>query len=72
MKQLYSVQVLGESMSHFTGHYSEDEIEVIMKFLNDMDEHDVPYYDIPCITFTKDGKEISREDYWEEGNRIVV
>jgi hypothetical protein len=55
--------VFGESESRFEGHYSEEEIKTIFKFIYDMDIHDIPSYDVPCIEFEKDGKIFSVEDY---------
>ena len=53
MKELYRVKVLGESYSEFKEYYSEEEIEIIQKFLDDTYKHHVPNYDIPCIEFEK-------------------
>lgn len=54
MKELYRVKVLGESYSEFKEYYSEEEIEIIQKFLlYDTSKHNVPNYDIPCIEFEK-------------------
>lgn len=64
MKELYLVNVLGESESRFEEYYSEEEIKTIFKFIHDMDIHDVPSYDVPLIEFEKDGKRISVEDYF--------
>lgn len=66
MKELYNVAIFGDSESRFEGHYSKEEIDVIMKFLVDMDKNGVPHYDIPCVEFEKDGKIINTEDYDEE------
>ena len=66
MKELYLVNVLGESESHFEEHYSEEEIKVIEKFFNDMSRHDVASYDIPLIEFEKDGKIITIPNFGEE------
>ena len=65
MKELYKVHVYGESESHFEGYYSKEEIDTIMKFLVDLENHDVAHYDIPSIEFEKDGKTITTEDYLE-------
>lgn len=53
MKEVYKVTVLGESYSMFEEYYSEEEIKTINKFMNDMSNHNVPNYDIPCIEFEK-------------------
>lgn len=53
MKQLYSVGVYGDSMSDFEEYYSEEEIEIISKFFDDMMKHGVASYDIPLVEFEK-------------------
>ena len=68
MKELYLVHVLGESESYFEEHYSEEEIKTILKFIYDMDTHDGPSYDVPCIEFEKNGKIVSVEDYFSYVN----
>ena len=49
MKKLYRVTVYGDSKSTFKEHYTEEEIDIINKFFNDMDKHGVAAYDIPSI-----------------------
>lgn len=66
MKKLYRVNIFGDSESHFEEYYSDEEIETIMKFFNDMDKHDVASYDVPLVEFEKDGEIITREDYYDE------
>lgn len=68
MKELYLVHVFGESESHFEEYYSEEEIKTIFKFVHDMDMHDVPSYEMPCIEFEKNGKIVSVEDYFSYVN----
>lgn len=52
-KELYLVNVYGDSFSSFEEYYDEKEIEVIQKFFNDMGEHDVASYDYPLVEFEK-------------------
>lgn len=53
MKHVYIVHVYGDSHSKFEERYTEEEIQVIEKFFNDMDKHEVASYDIPAIEFEK-------------------
>lgn len=53
MKELYFVTVFGESYFGFAEYYSEEEIETINKFFDDMAMHGVPNYDIPLVEFEK-------------------
>lgn len=53
MEYTYVVTVIGESIHHFAESYSEEEVELIKKFFDDMSNHGVPHYDIPCIEFDK-------------------
>lgn len=53
MKELYKVTVLGDSASYFEEYYSEEEIEVIEGFFNDMSRHGVASYDVPLVEFYK-------------------
>lgn len=63
MKELYKVTVFGGSQSHFEEEYTKEEIDTIMKFFVDMDKHNVASYDVPYITFEKDGTVVDVEDY---------
>ena len=51
MKKLYFVTVYGDSESIFKEYYTEEEIDIINKFFNDMDKHGVASYDMPAIEF---------------------
>lgn len=53
MKEIYLVNVSGESETSFEGYYDEKEIEIIEKFLDDMTKSDIPVYDCLCIEFQK-------------------
>ena len=53
MKELYLVKVYGDSYSEYEEYFDEKEIEIIQKFLNGMDEHDVATYDVPLVEFEK-------------------
>lgn len=53
MKELYFVTVCGDSYSNFEEYYSEEEIETINKFFDDMIKHGVPGYDTPLVEFEK-------------------
>lgn len=53
MKELYSVCVYGDSYSCFEEYYSEEEVEIIQKFIVDMSKNGVANWDVPCISFEK-------------------
>lgn len=52
MKELYSVSVWDSRLTTFEEHYSEEEIETIYKFINDLKKYDV-ISRVPYIEFEK-------------------
>lgn len=51
MKKLYFVTVYGDSQSIFKEYYTEEELNIINRFFDDMIKHRVASYDIPAIQF---------------------
>lgn len=53
-REYYSVTLYGKHVYEFKECYTEEEVEIINSFFKDMLKNNIPAYDVPLITITKE------------------